>query len=250
MRRRTLQKEFSDLALERVKPVSPEHSLIWVSGDEWQEGFSGLIATRLVQTYGRPAAVVRCQDGQLQASCRAPEGFNLKAALDGISHLLEMYGGHAQAAGFKAKAECEAEIRRQLGDKLQENSEGPWSMPSWLIVDEIPFVELKEHLLEELNQLEPFGQGNPKPIFATKGLLIDGNLRFIGADQSHVGFRVFSAGLPSIEAIGFGLAEELKALDSFGKIDLIYYLGRSPYGGKLQLQVQSLRQHQTTQRYG
>ena len=249
LRRRSLQKEFSDLALARVHPVSPEARLIWLRGEEWQEGFSGLIATRLAQTYNRPAAVVRQQNGHLQASCRAPEGFNLKAALDGIKPLLEMYGGHAQAAGFKAHVDREDEIRVQLEQKLEESCVGPWTAPSLLIIDEIPFLDLKDHLLDELNRLEPYGQGNGKPLFATKGLMIDGNLRLMGSDQSHVSFRVFTAGLPSIEAIGFGLAEELQALDNFGKIDIVYHLGRSPYGGKLQLQVQSIRQHRITQRH-
>jgi single-stranded-DNA-specific exonuclease len=249
VQRRSLQKQYSELALARVHPIDSEATLVWVSGDEWQEGFSGLIATRLVQTYGRPAAVVRHSEGKLQASCRAPEGYNLKVALDDITHLLDMYGGHAQAAGFKAPVENADSIRRELDRSLKEHSRRELGCPPLVILDEVPFGEINDGLLFELQRLEPFGQGNPKPLFATKGLMIDGNVRFIGVDKSHVGFRVFHAGLPSLEAIGFGLAEELKALDAFGKIDLIYHLGRSPYGGKLQLQVQALRQHRTPKLY-
>jgi single-stranded DNA-specific DHH superfamily exonuclease len=118
--------------------------------------------------------------------------------------------------------------------------------PQLMILDDIPFAEIKEGLLTEMNQLEPFGHGNKRPLFATRGLMIDGNPRIIGPLKNHVSFKVFAPGMPSMEAIGFGLASELLALDPYGKIDLAYHLGRSPYQKQLQLQVQAVRQHKTS----
>ena len=242
LKRREMQAGYSELALERAKDLPTEAHLTWVTGNEWMEGFSGLMASRLVQSYARPAAVVKIDGEELHASCRAPEGYNLKEAMDQCSDLFFAYGGHAQAAGFRASLKDADAIQAKLNEVLGNMADSKAS-PQLLILADIPYPEIKESLLSEINSLEPFGQGNPRPLFATRGLMIDGNPRIMGPLKNHVGFKVFAPGMPSMEAIGFGLASELLALDAYGKIDLAYHLGRSPYQNQLQLQVQAVRQH-------
>jgi single-stranded-DNA-specific exonuclease len=243
LKRREMQEEFSQIAMARAAEMSDMKGLVWVEGDEWLEGFSGLMASRLVQTYGRPAAVVKNVGDEWQASCRAPEGYHLKDALDEQSELLLGYGGHAQAAGFRVKAENAQALKEKMNLHFTELKPEGGSLGKLLILDEVPFAGIHEGLLAEIQKLEPFGHGHRRPLLATKGLVIDGQPRLMGPKKNHVSFRVFQAGQSSIEAIGFGLASELMALDQFGKVDLVYHLGRSPYSNAIQLQVQAVRQH-------
>jgi single-stranded-DNA-specific exonuclease len=181
---------------------------------------------------------------ELHASLRCPPGYHLKHALDATSELILQYGGHAQAAGFQAKAEHAEALKTKLNEVFKVQDLGKDHL-KLMIMDHIPFQELKPTLLAEQRQLEPFGQGNPKPVFATKGVMLDGSPRVIGADRSHVSFRVFIPGHESIDCIGFGFADTVMALDHHGRVDMAYQLGKSPYNSNMQLSIQSIRQHQT-----
>lgn len=240
--RRRRQAECCEEALAKVNPDSDE-PLVWVQGTSWSEGFSGLIANHMVKQFGKPAVVLVESEAELHASLRCPAGFHLKGALDEIAGSLIQYGGHAQAAGFKALIQQGAAVRRGLA-KAFEGQNLSCGHPKLLITDHLAFPLLKLSLLEEQERLEPFGKDNPKPTFATKGVLFDGSPRVIGSDGTHVSFRVFIPGHPSVECIGFGLASCVTALDQHGRVDLAYQLGKSPYNGQLQLSIQSIRQHQ------
>jgi len=244
-RRRDLQERFSNLALDRaIEKNCQADPVIMVIGDEWPESFNGLIASRLVGTYHRPAIVIRKEEGTYQASCRAPEPYHLKNALDsGAEHLIG-HGGHAQAAGFRILENNFDSFREHLLKVFSEQAENA-KVFKMVLVDDLPFSSLTEGLFKEIQLLEPFGHGNPKPLFACRGLLFDGSLRFMGKDATHVGFKVFVEGKSSIGAIAFGMGEDFRALDAHGKIDLAFHLGTSPYHDQLQLMVQAVRPHQT-----
>jgi single-stranded-DNA-specific exonuclease len=241
--RRKRQAQCCEEALAQVRPGADE-ALVWVQGSSWSEGFSGLIANHMVKQFGKPAVVLVESEDELHASLRCPAGFHLKAALDEVSGSLIQYGGHAQAAGFKALAKLGPVLRQGLSKAFEQQNLSS-GHPKLMIIDHLPFSQLKLSLFEEQERLEPFGKDNPKPTFATKGLLFDGSPRLIGADRTHVSFRVFIPGHPSVECIGFGLASSVTALDQHGRVDLAYQLGKSPYNGQLQLSIQSIRQHQT-----
>jgi single-stranded-DNA-specific exonuclease len=241
--RRALQAQHSKTAME-LAPQICEDAFVWIQGDSWSEGFSGLMANQLVKHFGKPCAVMVESGDELHASLRCPPGYHLKHALDAASELILQYGGHAQAAGFQAKAEKAEALKTKLNEVFKAQDLGKDHL-KLMIMDHIPFQELKPTLLAEQRQLEPFGQGNPKPVFATKGVMLDGSPRVIGADRSHVSFRVFIPGHESIDCIGFGFADTVMALDHHGRVDMAYQLGKSPYNSNMQLSIQSIRQHQT-----
>jgi|SaaInlStandDraft_1057018.scaffolds.fasta_scaffold27494_2 single-stranded-DNA-specific exonuclease len=244
-RRRELQERFSNLALTRVQETGAgQKSVVIVMGDEWPESFNGLIASRLVGEYHRPAVVIRKKEDYYQASCRAPQPYHLKEVLDSGSQHLLGHGGHAQAAGFQINKDNWEPFEEHLLSSFSVQSENA-QVFRMVLIDDLPFTSLNEGLAKEISLLEPFGQGNPKPLFACRGLLFDGSLRFMGKDGNHVGFKVFIEGQNSIDGVAFGMAESFNALDSHGKIDLAFYLGTSPYNGRLQLMVQAVRPHQT-----
>lgn len=243
--RKSLQERFSNLASDRVvSTMTSKDSVVTVIGEEWPESFNGLIASRLVGSYNRPAVVIRKEGDHFKASCRAPEPYHLKNVLDAGSEHLIAHGGHAQAAGFQILEKNWPAFHEHLKNSFEKQSEQA-QVFRMVLIDDIPFVSLNEGLLKELSLLEPFGHGNPKPLFASRGLLFDGPLRFIGKDGSSVGFKVFVEGQTSIDAVAFGMAEDFKLIDPNGKVDLAFHLGLSPYSGGLQLMVQAIRPHQT-----
>lgn len=251
LKRREMQEGYAKLAMERVQALPVDAPLMWVEGDEWLEGFSGLMASRLCHSFAKPAVVLKKgSEGDLwQASCRAPEGYHLKDALDTCSERVLGYGGHAQAAGFRVEDSQKDALKQALEEHFRSLSEGGTVRPQLMIIAEVPFREIKSALLAELEQLEPYGHGNRKPLLATKGLMIDGQPRLMGAQKTHVSFRVFVPGSESLDVVAFGMADEVMALDHYGKVDIVYYLGRSPYNQRLQLQAQGVRQHQTPNVY-
>lgn len=241
-RRRSLQKRFSVLASDRC--AQGQH-MVSAKGTEWPERFCGLIANHLLNHHHKPAVVFHEGDALLHASCRAPKGYHLKNALDRCSDLLEGYGGHAQAAGFRVLPERADALLEELDNAFHQQAREGADHPKLMIIDQLQWPEINEALLESLTQLEPFGEGNPRPVFGTRGLLFDGNPRPIGADRSHVALKLFKEGHPSLDAVGFGMAQEVLALDSCGRVDVAYTIGRSPYTNRLQLNLEAIRPHST-----
>ncbi|MBF0199556.1 MAG: single-stranded-DNA-specific exonuclease RecJ, partial [Planctomycetes bacterium] len=247
-KRKELQQRLSRRILDELSARYGQEdppSAIVVEGYDWLEGLSGLIASKVCETYGRPALVVLIKEGLGQGSCRAPLGYHLKEALDECAELLVSYGGHAQAAGFRIHesklADFKEKIAAVMTDQIQNKQLTDSLNPKLQIVAEIPWPQVNRSLYEELGKLEPFGEANRKPLFATRGLLIDGNPRYIGKDKNHIIVSLFKPGQESVDAIGFGMAKVLKSLDLHSKIDICYTIGLSRYNNKVQLQIEGMR---------
>ncbi len=225
-----------------------DQTAIFIEGTDWLEGFSGLIAQRVLQKYQKPSIVMLTSDkDKVVASCRSPKGWHLKMALDQCEDFLEASGGHAQAAGFRTKPEYVNDLKASLEQQLSSQKQIGEESQKLFILHELPFRDLNMGLHQTLQSLEPHGHANPKPLFACKGLMLDGPLKFMGKDQSHVSFQLFQPGLPSLAAIAFGMGDIFRSVNLSGKFDLVFYLSMSPYKPMLQLQVQGVREHRTQQ---
>jgi single-stranded-DNA-specific exonuclease len=245
-RRALLEQHAQNVLSELSTKNFEQDTAIIVEGKDWLEGFSGLIAQRVIQKYQKPAIVMLSkEDDSVVASCRSPEGWHLKHALDQCQDFLIASGGHAQAAGFRTHTEHLPDLKSHLQTCLEQQGQKSNSNTKLAILHELNFREINMGLYESLKILEPHGQGNPKPVFATKGLLFDGDLRFMGKDKTHVGFQAFQPGMSSLSAIAFGMAEHFRELDVHTKFDLAYTLSISPYRPQLQLQVLGIRPHRT-----
>ncbi|MBQ5754581.1 MAG: single-stranded-DNA-specific exonuclease RecJ, partial [Oscillospiraceae bacterium] len=144
--------------------------LVW--GEEYHPGVIGIVASRLVEKYGRPVMVIALQDGEGRGSGRSISGFNLHDAIASCEDILVRYGGHALAAGLTVKEEYLPELRRRLNEWARENC--PILPAPPLEMDmEVSLGELTLEAVQSLAYLEPYGHGNPSPLFLLKNVRID-----------------------------------------------------------------------------
>jgi single-stranded-DNA-specific exonuclease len=146
--------------------------VIVVWNKNWHLGVIGIVAQRLVEKYNRPAIVISVdkESGACRGSARSIKGFNVFEALQHTSDLLTEYGGHEYAAGIEIPfANLEA-FRQKINDFIRLNIEQFTFLKSFTVDAEINFSDIDQSLLNGLELMEPFGRGNPKPLFMAKGV--------------------------------------------------------------------------------
>ena len=158
------------VALLDAQPPAPA---IVLAGEGWHQGVVGIVASRLTERYACPAFMICLEHGQGKGSCRSFGGFNLFAALDRCAPLLDGYGGHEMAAGFTIREENIPAFRDEVC-RLVDLRTGGAPMEAAIDVDaEIDHCgQLTALQVESLSDLEPFGTGNPKPVFLLRGVCV------------------------------------------------------------------------------
>jgi single-stranded-DNA-specific exonuclease len=229
----------SDEVEERLGEITDEKILI-ASSSNWQQGIIGLTAGKLAEKYYRPVILMSEVNGVFTGSCRSPlPEFNITAALNEVSDLLETFGGHRAAAGFTLLEKNRAEFQQRM-EKIAKRELGEVNLTPTLLLDtEILEEELIFDLLREVAQLSPFGMGNPEPIlFWEKALL--GEIRAVGNGSKHLQIKL---GKSKIPAIGFGIGDLIEELKQRKEIDLAFSLSENEWNGKktLQLRIVDLR---------
>tara|TARA_Y100001968_G_C19435768_1_gene759545 strand:- start:430 stop:2310 length:1881 start_codon:yes stop_codon:yes gene_type:complete len=157
---------------------SDEKSFIILFGENWHSGVIGIVASRIVEKFGRPAAVLTTdKDGNIRGSARSSLGFNMIGALKRCKHLLESYGGHKAAAGFTIKPENLQAFEELL---IKITNEYPKDYLTSKLYPEayLCFDQINDEFFKYLSEMEPFGQGNPLPLFWSRGCKVT-NIRVL-----------------------------------------------------------------------
>ena len=162
----------------RVIASDPEigaHNMLVVWGEGWHRGVIGIVASKLVDQFCRPTLVLSVDGDVAHGSGRSIPGFDLLGALERCHDLFERFGGHRQAAGVTIETARLPELRRRLTD-LANQQLGPDDLVPRLGIDAVlPLSSISESLLEGLGALEPFGQGNRRPVFQAEPVeIVDG----------------------------------------------------------------------------
>jgi single-stranded-DNA-specific exonuclease len=220
--RQILERHILDEARALADECNGDPALV-LAGSNWHPGLIGIVASRLVDLYHRPVLLIALREGQVPAagSGRSIAGLLLHEALEDCTTLLTSHGGHAQAAGFRIdparvdsfRARFQEAVRRRLGSAPQ--------VPVLVLDAEVPLAALTAGLVRTLQQLEPYGSGNPEPLFLAGDLQISGTPRKVGGDQRHLSFRVRQRGVSGgisqgreMRAIAFGMADRAEELMS------------------------------------
>ena len=231
--RQRLTNETLDQARKIVGLSPAGRSLIVAADPSFHEGVVGLVAGRLVDEFYRPALVARVEENSIRGSARSIPQFNITDALDKCGDLLERYGGHAAAAGFgMGAANWDAFIARM--ERFAEQALGGQDLRPTLSIDAVMgFDQLNDDLMDFVEKLEPCGEGNPAPIFATRGATVLSQ-RAVGADRKHLKLALHN-GDRAFDAIGFNLGARLPEISR--TVDIAYRLERNEFRGVVSLQL-------------
>ena len=161
---------------------------IVVDGEGWHKGVIGIVASRVVDRYNRPALVISREGEMAQGSGRSIEAFHLMDALESCSPLFTRFGGHAHAAGFALPSDKIGELRSALESWAQAKLTPQDLQPVLRFDADISLDEVTPQLFESIRQLEPFGMGNPVPVFAARGVRLLAPPRIL--KEKHAKFRV------------------------------------------------------------
>ncbi|HEX8720510.1 MAG TPA: single-stranded-DNA-specific exonuclease RecJ [Pyrinomonadaceae bacterium] len=243
--RRDVQQKVTERAAAELELTGQaETAVVVVAGEGWHRGVIGLAASKLAERLNRPAVVVSLdEDGTGHGSARSGEGFHMLDALTVCADLLEAFGGHAHAAGLSVRRENVAELRRRLNEHAARVMCGAEAggAPCLEYDAELPADALSLDLCAELEALEPFGAGWPRPVFVTRGLRVVGEPRVL--KSRHLKFGVAAGGRVH-DCIWWGGAERETATPRPGaRIELAYSVEANCWNGntRLQLVVEDLR---------
>src|SRR5205809_3845693 len=165
-------------AAKKVVTTDPDvgaRSVLVVAGDGWHRGVIGIVASKLVDTFHRPAIVLSIEDGVAHGSCRSIAQFDMLGALERCAHLFTRFGGHRQAAGLALDASRIKELRRAVNDVADETLGPDDLMPRLRIDGDLSFRAITGGVAAGVASLAPFGAGNPRPVFAARRVeIVDG----------------------------------------------------------------------------
>lgn len=222
-------------AIEQVERFYMSDKVLVVFLPECHESLAGIIAGRLREHFHKPSFVLTRGEQSAKGSGRSIEAYHMYQGLCEVSDLLVKFGGHPMAAGLSIEESDIDEFRRRLNEnaKLTEDDFVP---QIWIDVP-MPFEYVNEKIVDELKGLEPFGQGNEKPLFAQKSLTIR-NVRVLGKNRNVVKMNlVTNTGHPFdglLFADGDRFWEEQTGQNT---IDMIYYPDVNEYNGTRTLQA-------------
>ena len=215
-------------ALEQVADITDDDKIIIVVGEGWSAGVVGLVAGKLCDRYGRPALVFgRESDGEnvkYVASGRSIEEFDITEALKKCHKYILRFGGHPQACGLTIIGEDNFNKFKEKIAKLASQKIVGIELSSKLDIDtEIDLARIDWELLDELEKFEPYGEGNPKPLFVAYGLSVE-QIQTVGNDGKHLKVLVSQGDNKSKlhKLIGFSFGEWCARLKSGDKIDIVF----------------------------
>ncbi|MBQ2246694.1 MAG: single-stranded-DNA-specific exonuclease RecJ, partial [Selenomonadales bacterium] len=180
--RQRIEKEILEEAVAVIeeKKLADDHVIV-VSGEGWHGGVIGIVASRIVERYYRPTIVITTEDGMGKGSCRSISGFDILDALKAGQDILTKFGGHKQAAGLGIEASKIDEFRIRMNEYAKDYADDDIWRPQVKIDAVVAPTAVDEQLVRSLDMLEPFGMGNPRPLFACESMPIQ-SLAKIGKD--------------------------------------------------------------------
>ena len=249
-KRQAVEQEICADATAKIEKLrAEERSALVLSSEHWHQGVVGIVASRLAEKYSCPSFMIHLKDGEGKGSCRSYGGLNLIAALESCADLLDGFGGHELAAGFTLPERNIEAFRTRMNRYVRAASGGTLPVSSLELDTAITCpAELTLEQVEDLDRLEPYGAGNPRPSFALLGATLDA-IQPVGQGR-HLKVRL-SKGTSRFEGIFFSVMAEECGLCAGTRVDAAFYLQTNTFRGctTLQLQMIDLRPSLTPSRH-
>ncbi len=227
------QKTQNDIVQEAFSIVEQkinfkDHKVIVLNKEGWHKGVLGIVASRIAERYYRPTIVISTEEGIGVGSARSIGGFHIFEALHHCSDVLENFGGHERAAGLTLRQENIDVFRNSINEFANRTIQLDDLIPTLNIDSEIPLSSLSEDLVKFIETLEPFGEGNPEPVFCSRRLTVKSSPVVLGKDT--LKFWV-TDGRSTVPAVGFGMGKMKELFDINSTIDLVYHLSMDEWNG-------------------
>ena len=208
-------------------PVTESHAALVFDGAGWHRGVLGIVASRLVERFHRPAFVLgtTAEDGLAQGSGRSIAAFHLLEALEQMPELFTKFGGHFHAAGLTMPSNRVDEFRNRLNAYAATRLTADDFIPSLLVDTEVELQEVARQAMEALS-LHPFGIGNPRPLFMMRNVEIVGQPAWI--KEKHVRFHI-RQGEKTMQLKAWNFIDRAAELAAGNRIDIVFELEEDAY---------------------
>jgi single-stranded-DNA-specific exonuclease len=234
-RRQELDHDTLDEAREMIAgmDLSGIYGIV-LARDGWHPGVIGIVASRIVEEYGRPAVLISLDGECGKGSGRSIHALDLHATLARCSDLLIRFGGHRAAAGITIARERVAEFAVRFNEVARASLTPEDLLPEVRIDLEVAIDGANEDLERLLRHFEPFGVGNPTPVLVARGVRLAAPPKLVGRD----GLKLrLTSGAGELEAIGWGFAPRIAEFDPQTPVDVAFRLERDEYRGESRLQA-------------
>lgn len=205
-----------------------------VYNEHWHKGVVGIVASRLTESYYRPTVVLTRSGDVAAGSARSVAGFNLYEAIHACRDCLLGYGGHFAAAGLTLLPEKVDDFRNRFEEVVRSTIDPQLLIPEITIDAEISFPEIRKPLFDILEQMEPFGPENTRPVFISRYVADTGYSKIV--KDLHIRF-VLKQGGTTLTGIGFNMADKFPLLEQRKPVDIVYTIDENEWNGTTTLQL-------------
>ena len=215
--------------------------LLFVADESYPQGVIGLVAGKLVEEFYLPSIVLSIGEKYSKASVRSVSGFNIVEFLRNSFDEFINIGGHPMAAGFTIET-AKIQLLQEKLEGLAEDAIRDDVLTRRLKIDcELPLGSITQDLYESIQQLSPFGMGNPEPAFVSRGVVVK-DIRAIGKESNHLKLQLQHVNSQLFDAIAFGFGEFASKIKKGDAIDVVYVIDENTWNGntKLQLKIKDI----------
>ena len=243
--RRDCDTETTKEALQQLldDPTYANRRSTVVYAPHWHKGVVGIVASRLTETYYRPTIVLTAgEDGIISGSARSVGGFDIYAAIDSCHDLLTNFGGHKYAAGLSMHIDDLPAFRERFEAYVAAHIQPNQLQPTLDIEAELQLGDITKSFYNVLRHLEPFGPGNPRPLFVSRRLINHRDTRAVGKEREHLRLDVTDR-MNAITGIAFGRADMAEYIQNGNAVDICYELNENTFNHytTIQMMVQDIQ---------
>ena len=243
--RRDCDTETTKEALQQLQddPTFAQRRSTVVYAPHWHKGVVGIVASRLTETYYRPTIVLTAgEDGIISGSARSVGGFDIYAAIDSCHDLLTNFGGHKYAAGLSMHSDDLPEFCERFEQYVATHIREDQLQPTLLVEAELELADITPAFYNVIRYLEPFGPGNPRPLFVSRNLINHRDTRAVGKVGEHLRLDVTDRAY-AITGIAFKRGAMAQHIQNGNPVDICYELDENTFYNRttIQMMVQDIK---------
>jgi single-stranded-DNA-specific exonuclease len=232
--RQDIERQITEEAFTQVEDRFRDASGMVVFGSEWHPGVVGIVASRLMRHFHRPCLVLGREGPMAKGSGRSVNGINLIEVLGCCRDLLDSWGGHPMAVGVSLEVDRVEEFQARFDAAVHQAGEGREVEPILEVSSWLDLESVTEDLLDDLDRLHPFGQANPEPVFATRGVVF--RTRPEVFKRQHFRFSISDQNRRRLNGVAWKMADRLPPVGE--PVDIAYQVSWNHYNGRQTMQME------------